>query len=171
MEWADKAVECVVGAVVPIVTPTYEANQMKKYYDNPDDGIDGFKMTVKNNDKDSFTFSGASIAGKRENFESVITTALSHGTNYYILQQYDHSSEKYVDLLKSQVSINSDPKLISPVPGMDMGLADNRAFYNTLCKIAKYNTPEYAIWMSKMYKLDSGTGTYAMKSSVVGLYF
>lgn len=181
-KWADKAVECVVGAVVPVVAPTYEINEMSKYCDYAGSGY-------------SFVQAG----GEYENSKFTETVYWNSKTDYSgdlsdfgglmesIIQNLDN---KTVDLWKvgsekplvKGISVSTANNPTSPVAGLDMGDQSSRQLYNALCKVAKYNSEEYVGWMRKFYTTDTDSsgkvsfvlgsdGKAEMKGSVVGLYF
>lgn len=192
MKWADKAVECVVGAVVPAVAPTYEINEMSKYCDfscagyslvesGAEYGNSGFTVPKKNGTEESATVYWNSVldySGDVSDFASLMESMISK-TDEATVDLWKVGSDK---ALVRSISVSTSNNPTSSVTGLDMGDQSSRQFYNMICKITKYNSPEYVGWMRKFYKTSTDAsgnvafvlgsdGKPEMKGSVIGLYF
>ncbi len=176
MAWADKVAECVIGAVVPIFAPTYEASQVKTYFSE----YRGTAEIIFKNAEGHDTDLGIICRG--------VSDELVPGCPNYLL----YKASDYTDSNGNGIWDTEDGVVFSSVyrvvngeiaekplikwhfhSGTKYDLIHNseiRRAYNSLIKINKYNSGAYDSWANKFLSKDV-KGNYVVKQAVSALYF
>ena len=172
MGWADKVAECVIGAIVPIFAPTYEASQVKTYFSE----YRGVTEVAFYNTDDEVVMTVNCIGVADELIPSCHNYLLykkpfvdEDGDG--VLQPAERNSAIYrvvegVRAEKPLISWNVQTGGLTKV----FHIAETRKAYNSLLKINKYNSGAYDTWVNKFLTKDS-TGNYMVKQAVSALYF
>ena len=180
MAWADKTAEVVIGAVVPLLAPTYEASQIKTYFS---EYRSEHPITVTFYNTENQAVGDLSVVG-------VSDKLLPDHSNYlYFHEEFNDKNGNGHRDLGEEVIISSiyrviktdsfdileDKPLISWRPQTGewnnvIKISEIKKAYNSLLKINKYNSGAYDKWANKFLARDNHGGL-VVRQAVSGLYF
>lgn len=170
MKWADHVAEFVVGVVVPVFAPTYEASQLKTYFSE----YRGSTTVYFYNNDTSQQRWGLDVVG--------LSSSMVDGCSNYLY--YEETTYETGDGVIG-VSVCSIFRVVNgekheapllrwhPQTGGFNDIihtSDVRSAYNSILKINKYNSGAYNTWANKLLAKDS-KGNYIVRPSVGALYF